>query len=234
MKLKLIALTAVMCLTAVSCGEKKENSYSSTESSVFSAVDSMDSAGTEDNAIEIPENKAVIEEKFRDVPDAEEGAVVSVSNTTAKAGEIAEVTVSVKGADLKWNMCGMHLTYPEELKCIYPEDEKTMLEYEKGEAVKYNTGIIAMEWKKEDNPPEELVSKHLGVLFFTITFNANDGQDGDMITLYFKVPEDAESGTVYPIDFYYMESDLFRNVENDPSFEKYAFEHTQAGSITVE
>ncbi len=231
MKLKLIALTAVMFLTAVSCGEKKENSYSSPEVSESSMVNSIE---TQNDVAEIPDSKKAMEEKFKDVPDADEGALISISNTTAKAGETAEITVSVKNADLKWNMCGMHLTYPEELKCMYPEGEKTMPEFEKGEAVKHNTGIIVMEWKKENNLPEELINKHLGSLFFTVTFNKNDGQDGDIITLYLKVPEDAESGTVYPIDFYYMESDIFKNFENDPSFEKYAFEHTQAGSITVE
>ncbi|MDE6502520.1 MAG: hypothetical protein K2L10_10585 [Ruminococcus sp.] len=234
MKLKLIILTAVLCLTTVSCSEKKENSYSSNEVSVNSSVDSVVTDNDNNHNIDLPESRAVMKEKYKDVPEVSEGAVISVSNTTAKAGEIAEVTVSLEGKDVKWNMCGMHLAYPEELKCIYPEDEEIMLEFEQGEAVKRNTGLIVMEWKKENNPPAELVNKKLGSLFFTVTFNKDDGKDGDILTVYFKVPEDAKSGTVYPIDFYYMESDIFRNLDNDPSFEKYAFEHTQAGSITVE
>ncbi len=234
MKLKLIILTAVLCLTSVSCSEKKENSYSSNEVSVNSSVDSVSTNNNNNHNIDLPESRAVMNEKYKDVPDASEGAVISVSNTTAKAGEIAEVTVSLEGKDIKWNMCGIHLAYPEELKCIYPEDEEIMLEFEQGEAVKRNTGLIVMEWKKENNPPAELVNKNLGSLFFTVTFNKDDGKVGDILTVYFKVPEDAKSGTVYPIDFYYMESDIFKNLNNDPSFEKYAFEHTQAGSITVE
>ncbi|MDE6678263.1 MAG: hypothetical protein K2K02_04405 [Ruminococcus sp.] len=234
MKLKLIILTAVLCLTTVSCSEKKENSYSSNEVSVNSSVDSVVTDNDNNHNIDLPESRAVMKEKYKDVPEVSEGAVISVSNTTAKAGEIAEVTVSLEGKDVKWNMCGMHLAYPEELKCIYPEDEEIMLEFEQGEAVKRNTGLIVMEWKKENNPPAELVNKKLGSLFFTVTFNKDDGKDGDILTVYFKVPENAKSGTVYPIDFYYMESDIFRNLDNDPSFEKYAFEHTQAGSITVE
>lgn len=234
MKLKLIILTAVLCLTSVSCSEKKENSYSSNEVSVNSSVDSVSTNNNNNHNIDLLESRAVMNEKYKDVPVASEGAVISVSNTTAKAGEIAEVTVSLEGKDIKWNMCGMHLAYPEELKCIYPEDEEIMLEFEQGEAVKRNTGLIVMEWKKENNPPAELVNKNLGSLFFTVTFNKDDGKVGDILTVYFKVPEDAKSGTVYPIDFYYMESDIFKNLNNDPSFEKYAFEHTQAGSITVE
>ena len=94
--------------------------------------------------------------------------------------------------------------------------------------------MIAMEWKKENDPPEELVKQHLGTAFFTTMFSGNSGQDGEIIKLYLEIPADAESGTVYPLDFYYMSSDMFRNIESDMSLEKYAFEHTQAGSITVE
>lgn len=231
MKLKLIALTAVICLTAVSCGEKKENSYSSPKVSESSMVNSIE---TQNDVAEITDSKKAMEEKFKDVPDADEGALISISDTTAKAGEIAEVTVSVKGVDLKWNMCGIHLTYPEELSCIYRENDNKNLKFKSGKASEHNSGIIAMEWKKENNPPEELVKQNLGSLFFTATFDGNEGQDGDIITLYLKIPENAESGTVYPIGFYYMNTDIFSNAESDPSFEKYAFEHIQTGSITVE
>lgn len=231
MKLKFIVLSAVLCMTAFSCADKNGGSYSSPEVSESSAISSV---GKEYSIPELPDSREAFEETFKDVPDADEGALLSVGNTTAKAGEIAEVTVSVKNVDLKWNMCGVHLIYPDVLSCVYPEDDDKILEYEKGEAIKHNFGVIAMEWKKEDSPPEELVRSNLSTMFFTVTFNANDGKDGDIITLYLKVPEDAESGTVYPVDFYYMNGDMFKNFENEPSFEKYAFGHTQAGSITVE
>ena len=48
-----------------------------------------------------------------------------------------------------------------------------------------------------------------------------------------KVPDDAQPGTVYKLGFYYKDSDMFRNAENDLPFEKYAFEHFQNGSITI-
>ena len=108
------------------------------------------------------------------------------------------------------------------------------LKYKAGVASEFNTGIVAMEWKKESNPPAELTEKGMGTMFFTVMFSGNEGQDGEILTLYLKVPEDAESGTVYPVGFYYLDTDMFRNTDNDSSFEKYAFEHMKTGTITVE
>lgn len=232
MKFKTIVIAAALCLSAVSCGDKAENSYSSPESSTETPT--LSSIETIDEVMKIPDSQTAMEEKFKDVPDVDKGPVLSIGNTTAKAGEIAEVVVSVEGADLNWSNSGIHLTYPEELKCVYQEGDDRLLEYKAGKASEFNTGVIAMEWKKENNPPEELVKQHLGAMFFTVMFDGNDGQDGEIIKLYMQIPEDAQSGTVYPVDFYYMRTDMFRNMENDMSLEKYAFEHTQAGSITVE
>lgn len=232
MKFKTIVIAAVLCVSAVSCGDKSENSYSAPESS--EETPTLSSAEEIDEVMKIPDSKTAMENKFKDIPDVDKGPVLSISNTTAKAGEVAEFTVSVEGADLNWSNSGIHLTYPEELECVYEESDNSKLKYEAGKASEFNTGIIAMEWKKENDPPEELLQQHLGTTFFTVMFDGNDGQDGEIIKLYLKIPEDAESGTVYPIDFYYMVTDMFRNSESDMSLEKYAFEHTQAGSITVE
>lgn len=229
MKLKIFALAAVLCLSVVSCGEKSDSSYESPEEESTAEI-SIDLETEE----EFSESKNAFEENFKDVPEVEEGPVISVGDTTAKAGEIAEVKVYVEGADLNWSNCGIHLTYPDVLKCVYYDDDDMYLDYEAGEASKFNTGIIAMEWKKENNPPEELTSKGLGTMFFTVMFSGNNGKDGEIVTLYLKVPDDAESGTVYPVDFYYLSTDMFRNMENDASLERYAFEHMKAGTITVE
>lgn len=232
MKLKITALAAVLCITAVSCGSKNENSYSSQEISTESPT--LIGEESLDEIMKIPDSAEAIEKKFKDVKTAEKGPVISIGNTTAKAGEVAEITVSVEGADLNWSNCGIHLTYPEELKCVYQDGDDKYLKYKKGIACEYNASVLAMEWKKENDPPEELVKQHLGTMFFTVMFSGNAGQDGEILTLYLEIPEDAESGTVYPIDFYYMTTDMFRNAESDMSLEKYAFEHTKAGSVTVE
>lgn len=235
MKTKILALVAVLCLSIVSCSEKtEENSYSSPEESVSVVNPTLESEESLDEVMKIPDSAEAMKNNFADVPSVDEGPVISIGNTTAKAGETAEVKVSVTGADLNWSNCGIHLTYPDVLKCVYKDNDDLYLKYKQGTASEYNTGIVAMEWKKQNNPPEELTSQNLGTMFFTVMFNGNEGQDGEIITLYLKIPEDAESGTVYPIGFYYLGTDMFRNVENNPSFEKYAFEHIQAGTITVE
>lgn len=235
MKTKILALVAILCLGTVSCSAKtEENSYYSPEESASTVSPTLESEVSPDEVVKLPDSAEAMKKSFADVPSIDEGPVISISNTTAKAGGTAEVTVSVKGADLNWSNCGIHLTYPDVLKCVYQDNDDLLLDYKKGIASEYNIGIVAMEWKKENNPPEELISQNLGTMFFTVMFSGNNGQDGDIITLYLKVPEDAESGTVYPIDFYYKDTDMFKNLEGDPSFEKYAFEHIQAGSITVE
>lgn len=237
MKFKVIALSALLCVSIFSCGNKSENSYSSPETSSTTPTLSdfeSDSSSSDNNSSEIPDSKTALKESFEDVSEAEKGPVLSINNTTAKAGEVAEVIVSVDGADLNWSNCGIHITYPDVLKCVYQDGDDKNLKYEVGKAAEYNTGMIAMEWKKENAPPEELVKQHLGTAFFTTMFSGNRGQDGEIIKLYLEIPSDAESGTVYPLDFYYMSSDMFRNIESDMSLEKYAFEHTKAGSITVE
>ncbi len=231
MRLKLTAAALLLCITAVSCSSKGDSSYTSPETSGQSSIRGIENP---DEIVEIPDSETAMKNKFKDVPTAESGPVISVNNVTAKAGETAEVTVSVKGADLNWSMCGIHLTYPDVLDCVLMDEETDSVKFKKGTASEYNTGFISLECEWQGKPPEELISKNLGALFFTVMFKGNEGQDGDIATFYFDVPEDAKPGTVYPIGFYYMETDMFRNVENDRSFEKYAFENLQAGSITVE
>lgn len=235
MKNKILALAAALCLGIVSCeGKPADNSYSSPEESASVVNPTLESAESIDDVMKIPNSSEAMEKNFKDVPSIDEGPVISIGDTTVKAGEIAEVKVYVKGADLNWSNCGIHLTYPDVLKCVYQDDDDLYLKYKKGEAAEFNTGIVAMEWKQQNNPPEELTSQGLGTMFFTVMFNDNNGQDGEIITLYLKVPDDAESGTEYPVGFYYLSTDMFRNREGDLSFEKYAFEHTQSGTITVE
>ncbi|MDE6034429.1 MAG: hypothetical protein K2G36_00760 [Ruminococcus sp.] len=226
MKFKTLAVFAVMCLGMFSCSDKSEPEVNS------GIV--MNTTEYDGDTIHLPDSKNAMDEVFKDVPDIDEGPVISVGNTTVKAGEIAEVKVYLEGADLNWSNCGIHLTYPDVLECVYQEDDDMFLKYKAGVASEFNTGIVAMEWKKESNPPAELTEKGMGTMFFTVMFSGNDGQDGDILTLYLKVPEDAESGTVYPVGFYYRDTDMFRNTDNNASFEKYAFEHMKPGTITIE
>ena len=88
-----------------------------------------------------------------------------------------------------------------------------------------------MDWQRNLAP--ELVRDKKRSVFFTTMFQDNNGKDGDIASFFFKIPDDAQPGTVYDLGYYYMDSDMFRNLENDMSLEKYAFEHLEGGSITV-
>ena len=49
----------------------------------------------------------------------------------------------------------------------------------------------------------------------------------------FKIPDDAEVGTVYETGFFYRDGDTFANTDNDADFQDYAFSHWKGGKITV-
>ena len=170
--------------------------------------------------------------RFDGVEDAADGAHLTISKTTAKPGEIADVTLSVSGVDKAWSMCGLHIVYPDVLECQMFNEEERLVKVKKGDAVAYASGSIAMLWK--DNLTEDMIANKQKSVFFTAVLDQNHGLDGDICTYSFKVPEDAVPGTVYPIDYYYCETDMFSNYDKDPSFDKYAFDHWQGGSITVE
>lgn len=228
----LAAMTAAGLTGCLDSG--KSSSAAVTDSAVVTSAESSEeqtAALTNDDGSEISESMELMRLKYADVPDLESGPVLSLSNTTAKPGEMAEVTVSVKGADQQWNMCGIHFTYPDVLECRISNQEDLEADYEPGEAISANAGFVAMDWQR--NLSDELVRNHQRSVFFTTMFINNSGKDGDIATFFFKIPDDAQPGTVYDLGFYYMDSDMFSNTESDLAFEKYAFEHMQGGSITV-
>lgn len=212
MKKRLTALaSAVLLALGAFCGCAKEESKVEEERS---------------------ETEKAFSEKYGDVEDAEEGPILSLSNTTAPAGGRAEVTVSVKNADGKWNVCGFHVSYPEELDCVNYDEDSNEAECELGDAAEYANFSSAMEWQGER--PEEMKQRKLGAFFFTAGFTQEGGGDGEVVTFYLDIPENAKSGTVYPLEFYFFDSDIFTDLSGDRSMEKYAFSHWEAGSITVE
>ncbi|MBO5163861.1 MAG: hypothetical protein J6B75_05370 [Ruminococcus sp.] len=209
------ALAALMSMAA--CGDKKNNSSSSGENSIITYSNNTTEAPT---AAPTEEIKA-----------AEDGPRLFIKDTTAAPGEVAEVTVAVENAEAKWNMCGFHITYPNVLKPEMADAEERMVERELGEASEYNNGSVAMEW--QENLPEELTSNNLGSIFFAEMFEKDHGLDGDVVTFFLKIPEDAKSGTEYPVNFFYLDGDLFENVAKDKAMEKYVFENWKGGKITV-
>lgn len=221
LKLAAAAIFAAAALTA--CGG---SSMTATTSNTASQPEAPGAIETETMPAEAPKGR------FDDVPDLEDGPHLFISETTAKPGDIAEVTISVENANLKWNMCGLHIVYPDVLECQMFNEEDRLVKVKKGEAVDYATGSVCMLWR--DNLTDEMKEKKQKSVFFTAVLDNNNGQDGAIATYFFKVPEDAVSGTVYPIDYYYQDTDIFSNQEKDPAFEKYAFKNWTGGSITVE
>lgn len=210
---KIIAIasaTAMLFLTAA-CGDSTSSSSSQTEK----------------------ETKPSPTGYYKDsVISAVDGPKLMFSNVEAAPGETAEISLIVSGAHKNWTMCGIHVTFGEELECVMSDPEKNYVEYELGPASKRSNGSVCMLWVNQ--LPEELTSNHLGCLFFTEIFDGDMGGDGEIVKFFFKVPEKAKKGTVYPIGIYYMtDNDMFRNSDEDLSLEKYAFQNWTGGSITV-
>lgn len=233
-KLSAVIFTFVMaaaCMTG--CLEDKKSS--STESETTTAAETVTEAVTDESGSEISESMELMRIIFKDIPEAESGPVIKISDTSAKPGEIAKVTVSVTGVENKLNMCGIHITYPDVLQCQIEDEEDLTVEYEIGEAAKKNAGFFAMDWQRNLAP--ELIRDHKGSVFFTMMFQDNNVKDGDIASFFFKIPDDAQPGTVYELGYYFKydetSQDMFRSFEKDMSFEKYAFEHLEGGSITV-
>ena len=225
------ALTAAF--TAAGCGS---GSGSSSDTPAETTAASTEAVLTRPSDIGLFTSEGRFDQDYAGVPDAEEGPLLKISNTTAKAGDIANVTVSVSNAEGKWDACGLHIVYPEVLECIMNEDTENEPEYEVGDALKKAAATVAVKWRK--NFPEDLKKENKGSLFFTAICPENEGRDGDIVTFSFRVPEDAAAGTVYEVYFYYSSNDrtkdTFSGTDGGLSFEKYAFTHWTGGSVTVE
>lgn len=178
-------------------------------------------------------NMKEMEADFKNINDLEgEGAKIYLSNTKAKPGETATVTLSVDNADMQWNMCGIHIIYPDILHPEMVNKEERTVQFKQGDALMASTGSVCMEW--QEGLPDILKENKKGCLFFTTMFSGNRGGDGEIATFSFKVPDDAQAGAVYNFGYYYSPTDLFTNEQNIPQYKKYAFTHMQGGSITVE
>jgi hypothetical protein len=216
---KIFAVVTAMAamMSMASCSDDKKTSEGTGENSIIrydKPTEAPTAAPTE--AVEV----------------ASDGPRLSIKDTTVKAGEVAEVTIAIENAEAAWNMCGFHITYPEELIPEMMDAEERLVRKKMGEASEYNAGSVAMEWV--DNKTEYLITNKLGSIFFTEIFDSDYGLNGDVVTFYLKVPEDAASGTEYPVDFMYIDGDVFSNVAGDKAMEKYVFENWKGGKIIVE
>lgn len=202
------AMLSLSLMTACSKNEPSSESSSAAESSISS---SQEESGKS---------------------ESKSGPVLSISNAEAKAGEIVDVSVSIKGAELKWSMCGIHLTYDNRLECVPLENDPTIPDYEMGEAIKKMMAFVAL-IGGEDMPEELTNGGSRGCLFFTTTGEGDCGRDGTLVTFKFKVPDDAKPGDVYELAFYNREGDMFSNAAGDEDFQNQVLSNWESGSITV-
>lgn len=166
-----------------------------------------------------------------DKSGSDEGPVLSLSSVEGKPGETVNVTFSVSGADEKWSSCGIHILYDEALTCVASENASTSPDCITGAAVADMTATISLLWI-EDRIDELIENKKYSV-FFAAVGEGDVGRDGDIVEYKFIIPENAEPGTVYDIEFFIREGDMFTNAASDEEFQEYAFSNWENGSITV-
>jgi hypothetical protein len=219
LKNRIIAMLAVMVMlmsAAVGCS-KKENKKA------LSATSTSESSDVDSSAAE--SGLASENEK------TESGPVLEIENVTAKAGERVDVKVMLSGVPDGWSFCGIHFSYPDVLKPTISERTGNV-ECVRGDAVADMTDFLAVNWV--DNKPPELIEKNLNSIFFCTMASGDYGTDGHITTFEFEIPADAQSGTVYDLEFFFREGDMFTNMAQDTVMQDQAFANWKHGSITVE
>lgn len=177
------------------------------------------------------EEKGTSEESKAALPKSGATPVLSLSNAEGMPGETVEITLSVNGADNKWCSSGIHIIYDESLVCVPSEADPEAPSYKKGPAVEEMLACIAKLWTEDLLPELEQDNKHS--VFFCSAGEGDCGKDGDIATFSFVIPENAESGKVYDIEFFYREGDMFANSASEQDFQDYAFSNWENGSIKV-
>ena len=219
LKNRIIAMLAVMVMlmsAAVGCS-KKENKKA------LSAPSTAESSDVDSSAVE--SGLASENEK------TESGPVLEIENVTAKAGERVDVKVMLSGVPDGWSFCGIHFSYPDVLKPTISERTGNV-ECVRGDAVADMTDFLAVNWV--DNKPPELIEKNLNSIFFCTMASGDYGTEGHITTFEFEIPADAQSGTVYDLEFFFREGDMFTNMAQDTVMQDQAFANWKHGSITVE
>lgn len=212
----MLAVTVMLMSAAVGCS-KKENKKA------LSATSTAESSDVDSSAVE--SGLASENEK------TESGPVLEIENVTAKAGERVDVKVMLSGVPDGWSFCGIHFSYPDVLKPTISERTGNV-ECVRGDAVADMTDFLAVNWV--DNKPPELIEKNLNSIFFCTMASGDYGTDGHITTFEFEIPADAQSGTVYDLEFFFREGDMFTNMAQDTVMQDQAFANWKHGSITVE
>ena len=144
-----------------------------------------------------------------DVDSAKSKPVINVSKTTIDAdsakGKIVNVDIDISGKNIDKKFCttGFHIFWDDRLTLV-PVDSKT--------PAYAGNAINGMSYEMV------IINEKNGLMFATCD-SADNGISGNLLTLQFKLPDNAKSGDVYPIDIAYQSkplmSDLFTNNKDD-------------------
>ena len=140
------------------------------------------------------------------------------SSYEAKPGETVKLTMEVEGADSKYCSVNLYFKYSYD---IVQSDVKY------GNAVKY---LATSPWWGGSS------SSGYKYISMSTAGSDNQGMDGIMFEAKLTIPEDVETGTVYPIEFLKWDDLLFTNKLNDnigKKMQQDAFNNWQNCSIRV-
>ena len=147
---------------------------------------------------------------------------ITVDSMIVKAdeavGSLQTVNINVTGSENKYASTGLHIYYDSRLEI--PLNKKGNLSIARGSAIESLSSAKPME---DMNASDEKISGNWtgasgfkGVFLATVG-DTDDGTDGTMWSITFKLPDDVKKGDVFPIDIIYKSSsvteDLFLSVD---------------------
>lgn len=126
---------------------------------------------------------------------------IELSQEEAKAAPVRTIELSVSGADLKYSLTGIHITWDSRLTLEGSEDDIT-----RGDALKRVSIYDAVKDGSDG-------------VFVTSGSIKNDGKDGVMFSFPLRIPSDCKPGDIYPIQIKYrntsFSSDMFTTYDKD-------------------
>lgn len=150
---------------------------------------------------------------------------------TAKPGETVTITYNVDAPDLTWCATGVHINYDKRL--ITKLNRFGEFDCTKGPVAEYlmlmtataEAGTVIQGSKLPDN---------LNTLFVT-TAGSGDYNYGSGTVLSFDVtvPSNAKSGDKFPIEFWFIKTDIFTDIKSDKATQEYAFANAKNCSIVI-
>ena len=161
--------------------------------------------------------------------------VESLVLDTSAAGKEQNIKINFSGANGAYAATGMHLYYDNRL--TIPLNNRGRMSISNGDAI---TDLSVNSPKVDPLATEEAKSVYgtgFNGVFFSTAGSANDGCDGTMYTITFKLPDILAGGEVFPIDIIYKSvegaSDLFYDSKRqNHSMSAYTFTRGIYNTIT--